>query len=882
EARARLDGLEGLEADLRREWIRVRARALGEGDPALDSTFDELESELRSRDGLPYAEAALAAATAIEPIDPAWRRKAVGLCRRVQTLAQRKDLYALEGRALLGLAAARVTELKLDAAEEHLRAARRLLRRAGDVPRELEATRRLAEILTTGEENRARGLSLADEAIALAERVGDEHELGRALLARGRLVLHEGDLRAALKLYRRARRHLAGRAALGTYLKSLVGATYLALKLGQAREAERHARRAIRLAVGEAYRIEQVRARTNLCFALTRQGKRAAPLAETVLEEAVRRELMEVVQAARYLLGLDRVERGALASVPAWVREPTPDHGLHVGCLSVDLALLEGRVGDAEVLLAPWTGDSLFDQAKVGVRRAMIALGHARACQIAGEKDKAAAHATEALEVLSATKREGGHNEDHFLRIELGLTEVEALSLTGSARLAVVRLEETERLIHGRETPTFLARSLVLRERLGGGGADLMRRLADTRPLIMRLASLEQWRDLAELAQVVAARTPEAAERKRLRERAKSAREAMVDGLPRDLASPALAALEARHKSIARELPEERGLLVNPEAAARLLSVYRSLARERDPDTLLPRILDTAAGLVGASRAFLLLKEGHGLRVVRGRGEGIEIDSRRGGPSRTIAEEALRTGRPVRVRAALSDSRYAHQHSVASVGLDGVIAVPLPDPLGEWTQEPRDEGTGRGRGSGRRTSGGRSSHGRTSAVSRARGVVYLDDGGRGREFTADDEAVLIAFADQAALALAQAETLRREQQRRARAERSLVDITDKLARTSASLASVRAVLAERLEVADSQFEGMIGTSEAMRKVFAAVDRFAPSRIAVLIMGETGTGKELTARAIHRRSDRREEPFVAINCGAVAPSLLETEVFGHEA
>jgi formate hydrogenlyase transcriptional activator len=80
---------------------------------------------------------------------------------------------------------------------------------------------------------------------------------------------------------------------------------------------------------------------------------------------------------------------------------------------------------------------------------------------------------------------------------------------------------------------------------------------------------------------------------------------------------------------------------------------------------------------------------------------------------------------------------------------------------------------------------------------------------------------------------------------------------------------------------DSMFEDIIGSSESLRKVLRQVTKVAPSDSTVLILGETGTGKELIARAIHKRSARAERAFIAVNCAAIPPSLIASELFGHE-
>jgi transcriptional regulator with GAF, ATPase, and Fis domain len=76
-------------------------------------------------------------------------------------------------------------------------------------------------------------------------------------------------------------------------------------------------------------------------------------------------------------------------------------------------------------------------------------------------------------------------------------------------------------------------------------------------------------------------------------------------------------------------------------------------------------------------------------------------------------------------------------------------------------------------------------------------------------------------------------------------------------------------------------EEIVGASTALSAVLARVAKVAPTDSTVFITGETGTGKELIARAIHKRSRRAQCAFVSVNCAALAPSLISSELFGHE-
>jgi DNA-binding NtrC family response regulator len=109
------------------------------------------------------------------------------------------------------------------------------------------------------------------------------------------------------------------------------------------------------------------------------------------------------------------------------------------------------------------------------------------------------------------------------------------------------------------------------------------------------------------------------------------------------------------------------------------------------------------------------------------------------------------------------------------------------------------------------------------------------------------------------------------------------------ARLRTVLANVQRTRVLRSEVVDlrgqlrefGRFGTMVGRSPAMQAVYALIERVAPTDASVFVTGESGTGKELVATTIHMLSRRRSEAFVAVNCGAMAPTLIESEFFGHE-
>ncbi len=286
----------------------------------------------------------------------------------------------------------------------------------------------------------------------------------------------------------------------------------------------------------------------------------------------------------------------------------------------------------------------------------------------------------------------------------------------------------------------------------------------------------------------------------------------------------------------AGEVPE--GVTSSSAAATepRRPSLLPLLRQVLDAGADLERLLEVAMGLAieaaGAERGFLILVDEDGggrstLRWASARNLAHEeIETPEFEVSRSIVSRAAREGRTIALDEAVADSRFGDRTSVQKLGLRSVIAVPI---------RLRD---------------------------RVLGVVYLDDRRAAGRFGPAARAELEAFCDAIAAPIASAAVAT------ARAER--------IERLEEEVAGARRELAGRWEEV-----GIVGGSPGMQEVFRLVDRVARSRVPVVIVGESGTGKELVARAIHARSDRAHAPFVAENCAAIAPTLLEAILFGAE-
>jgi transcriptional regulator with GAF, ATPase, and Fis domain len=266
---------------------------------------------------------------------------------------------------------------------------------------------------------------------------------------------------------------------------------------------------------------------------------------------------------------------------------------------------------------------------------------------------------------------------------------------------------------------------------------------------------------------------------------------------------------------------------VEDEAAATVADVdaYRKLhefsARLMDKhrlSDLLEELMDAVIEITNADKGFLILMEGNDLHVKVARNLKREnIADAVTQLSDSIVAKVVKTRQPVIISDAMNDAEFAAAKSVMNLRLSSVICVPL-----------LERGT-------------------------LLGILYVGNSSIVELFTKDTLNVLTIFAAQASLIVANAlllDELRHD-------NRQLHDKLEQL-----------------------RFGDIIGSSPGMQEVFRKIEKVAGTDISVLITGETGTGKELIARELHNRSQRKSKPFVTINCGAIPENLLESELFGH--
>jgi transcriptional regulator with GAF, ATPase, and Fis domain len=250
----------------------------------------------------------------------------------------------------------------------------------------------------------------------------------------------------------------------------------------------------------------------------------------------------------------------------------------------------------------------------------------------------------------------------------------------------------------------------------------------------------------------------------------------------------------------------------------KLFEFSEKLLAQYEIGDLLETLMDFVISISNADKGFLILLEGNDLRVKVARNVRREnLADAMSHLSDSIVDKVIKTRKPVIVSDAMKDAEFQNAMSVMSLQLSSVMCVPLLE-----------------RGN-------------------LMGAIYVGNSSVAHLFDESHLEVLTIFAAQASLIIRNA---------------LLVN----------ELKLDNRLLSEKLEA--MRFGDIIGSCAAMQEVFKKVQKIATTDISVLITGETGTGKELIALEVHRRSARAKGPFVTINCGAIPENLLESELFGH--
>jgi Nif-specific regulatory protein len=258
-----------------------------------------------------------------------------------------------------------------------------------------------------------------------------------------------------------------------------------------------------------------------------------------------------------------------------------------------------------------------------------------------------------------------------------------------------------------------------------------------------------------------------------------------------------------------------------------LLDVSAAITSTLDLKVLLENIVDQILKITGCQRGFVMLKRDDGslsMEICRATGQSAwkEADL---AVSRTIPRQVAATLQPIFSSNVMELGNVEVSESIHVLKIATVVCLPLAFE-GELV-----------------------------------GVIYADSKFVSEEFLDSDLKVMKAFAAQAAIAINNAKSHGELELQREHLEEQNISLRHKLGEEFAS-------------------HGMITRNGRMEELFEKVNKIAPSDMNVLIQGETGTGKELLARAIHEKSSRRLRRFETVNCGAIPEGLVESILFGH--
>ena len=265
-------------------------------------------------------------------------------------------------------------------------------------------------------------------------------------------------------------------------------------------------------------------------------------------------------------------------------------------------------------------------------------------------------------------------------------------------------------------------------------------------------------------------------------------------------------------------------VLVNTLSIDRLHLLYdvsRELTTERNVKVLLDRVLGNLLAVYSAERVLVALKNEtqKGFVIDAVRHHNVEADDAEE-LSRGIIRHVIETNEPVLSMDAQIDERLNQYQSVMDYHIRSVLCVPVFH---------FNEGV--------------------------MGALYVDHRGMDNAFSEADQTFLQAFANLVGVALVNA--------------RMYEQLEDKAR-------YLQQKVERRYQLGD-----LVGQSDAMQVIYQLIETATKSDIPVLVQGETGTGKELAARAIHYNSTRKDQPFLSQNCAALSPELLQSELFGHK-
>jgi Nif-specific regulatory protein len=305
--------------------------------------------------------------------------------------------------------------------------------------------------------------------------------------------------------------------------------------------------------------------------------------------------------------------------------------------------------------------------------------------------------------------------------------------------------------------------------------------------------------------------------------------------------------LEERVSSLEEQISKiEKQIAAREKDHRNLKTLYEVgsiLNQLTDPHQLLDKVVELAIKLLLADRGFILLYDEEGELVPQ---TGIGIDKENFKEKLDISMSTIRkvvaTKTTVLIPSTAEMQEIEEAKSIVNFRIKSILCCPL-----------------------------------VNKEEKLIGVIYLDSRSPKNLFSREDQDLINSFANYIAVAIENA--FLQEREKKMATQIAQLEERNKYTQLLEKLEEEKANLKRQIE--ESRYEDIIGGSAVMQRVFKDVEKVAPFDVTVLIEGETGTGKELIARAIHRKSLRAQKDLIVINCGTLASNLLESELFGHE-